>query len=314
MKKILRLSFIAFSSAMIAYAAGNKPVMVAPDATIQGLWVDHGVVKDGRDGMVMHFAITVYEMKDKEAILCVDFRFNDDDPFPYIYHKGKLDKFHPDTGYLSIETLLKPRFDESIYDDLEVFMPYDEFDLKPGTYDLMAEVHIMSPDHKGIRFLDTYEFEFTSYDASRSANNKNGLTRINPVTNSGPRANIDSSWIEHNISVDGKSGMNLHYRFTTYDMKDSTAYIMVLFMYAGRTGLLQDKNKSYVSSKGNVAAFAKIVPGYPEAWFKDMVVFMPYDEFDLDKGVHDLIIDTRLIHTDGRLISSFGYQSVRYTK
>lgn len=314
MKKLLSLALIAVYSAMIANATGNKPFTAAPDATIQGLWVDHGVVQDGKDGMLMHFAITVYEMKNREAVLCVDFRFNDDDPFPYIYHKGKLDKFHPDTGYLSIETLLKPGFDEAIFDDIQVFMPYDEFDLKPGTYDLMAEVHIMTPDHKGIRFLRTYEFEFTSYDASRSANNKKGITKINPVTNTGPRATIDSSWIEHNITVDGKAGMNLHYRFTTFDMKDSTAYIMVTFMYAGRTGLLKDKNKSFASTNGNVAAWAKIIPGFPEAWFKDMVVFMPYDEFDLDAGVYDLIIDSRLIHTDGRLISNFGYQSLRYTK
>jgi hypothetical protein len=125
---------------------------------------------------------------------------------------------------------------------------------------------------------------------------------------------MDSSWIEHNVTVDGKMGMNLHYRFTTYDMKDTAAYIMALFMLQGKTGLLLDKNKQFASTGGNVSTWLKITPGFQEAWFKDISLFMPYDELDLDKGVYDLIVDSRLIYTDGRLISSFGYQSFRYTK
>jgi hypothetical protein len=77
---------------------------------------------------------------------------------------------------------------------------------------------------------------------------------------------------------------------------------------------LKDKNQKFFSTDGDVAVYKNIKPGSDVAYYDDLQVFMPNDEFDLDPGNYKLILDAKLIYAKGGLINYFTYYGFDYSK
>ncbi len=130
-----------------------------------------------------------------------------------------------------------------------------------------------------------------------------------------PRARFDTLWVTYDITQDGIRGMMIHVKFTVYELKDVDAYVAVYFEYDDdRGGRVRDKNKLYMSSGGDVAAYKLIKPGYPETDFNDLQIFMPYEELDLKSGKYDLMMIVNLIYPSGTMIQHFDDHPFQYTK
>jgi uncharacterized protein YxeA len=320
MKKILCLFLFAITTIAIANGTGTPNIKInasQPSATLQKMWVDYEATEDGRSGMMMHIAFTAYDMKGKEGILVFYFKYNDDAPDSYIVHKGVKDKYHAEDGSLSVITTLVPNYEVSIYDDVQVFMPYEEFKLDPGEYDLAIDVRFLNRNAGSsvIAWLKTYEFEFFKGDNSRSANKPAIVVKNKTIATTAPRAVFDTLWVDFDVKENNEMGMKIHFKFVAYNMKDTLASVAIYFLYnTNEMKTLQDKNQKFLSGGGDVALYMDINPGYDTAYYNDLVLFMPYAELDLTPGTYELLMDTKVIYRRGGLISNFVYQPFRYTE
>src|SRR5690606_41792442 len=63
---------------------------------------------------------------------------------------------------------------------------------------------------------------------------------------------------------------------------------------------LPAKPGEYRDVNGNLAAFRSLKPKYDATEYRDLELFLPYDEFKLAKGRHDLKMDVDLLDGEDR--------------
>jgi hypothetical protein len=130
-----------------------------PRATFEKLWVDHNVTDvNGVKGMTIHFKFVTYDMKDVEGYVAVFFDHNDAIGGPL---KDKNKKYHSSGGNVAVYKSVYPGYETANYDDLQVFMPYDEFDLESGTWPLSFEALLIYKNGDVISKFGWYDFEYT---------------------------------------------------------------------------------------------------------------------------------------------------------
>ena len=130
-----------------------------------------------------------------------------------------------------------------------------------------------------------------------------------------PSATFDSIWVDYGITEGGALGMKVHVAFSAYGMKNMDAYLAIYFKYNDDlAGFLKDKNKKFQSSEGDVAVYQSIKPAYDPAVYKDIDIFVPYSELDLEPGIYDLTMDVKLIYQKGGVLQWLTYYDFEYTK
>lgn len=92
-------------------------------------------------------------------------------------------------------------------------------------------------------------------------------------------ANIESVWVEQNVSSDDKQGINVHVKFTVAGMKGKDGRVTTYY-YDSSGNAIRDTNGSYCTSGDNpvVAASSDFKPNYDNARYDDFKVFIPYSE------------------------------------
>lgn len=122
---------------------------------------------------------------------------------------------------------------------------------------------------------------------------------------------FDGVTVDYNVEEDGKKGMRMRTTFTVTGMKGKDGYLAIHFQK--RDGdPLPAKAGEYRDVKGNLAAFQTIKPDYDETLYKDMDLFLPYDEIDLPVGKHDLKMDFDLLDGKGIQIEHLAYENFWY--
>ena len=319
MKKFLCFFVFALACVAIARATGSPkihPAFVKPSATLQKMWVDYDVTENNEYGMRIHIALTIYDMKDIAAGLDIYFKYNNGQADAYMKDRNK--RYATRSGLVTIQKDFIPTYTTSIYDDMQYFMPYDELDIVDGgTYDLTMEVQLHYKEGGLVAWLKQYDFEFSKADNARGNNTemKVGSAKIRAIHTTGPRATYDTAWVEHNVTEGGVKGMRIHIKFTAYDMKDMEAYVAGYFTFNDRVGgPLKDKNQKYNSTAGDVAVYKSVTPVYNPAYFEDLQLFMPNDEFDLGPGSYKLTMEIKLIYKEGGLIQDLAYYDFDYDR
>jgi len=127
------------------------------------------------------------------------------------------------------------------------------------------------------------------------------------------RAKFDSLWVDFDITEGGVRGMRIHVSFTVYEIKDKDAYVAIYFS-DDLDDRLKDKNGKFASSGGDVALYKSFKPPYDAAVYKDIQLFMPYSELDLDAGDYNLYMEIKLIFPNGDLIQDLTEYDFEYTK
>lgn len=288
--------FVLFSAAEVAYA---QPAVksVAPSATFQKVWIDYDVTEEGRRGMRIHAAFKAHAMKDVPAYLQI--RFQDS---AGAWLKDKNGSFDDVEGSVAAFRSLKPGFDPAVYEDLSVFMPYDELDLQPGTYLLKMDVDLIYEAGGLIQHLTLHPIEYTK-------------PSVAPVvkTTSTPSATFERIWVDYDVTEGGKYGMRIHAKFTVYNMKKLPSYLAIYFSKADGTRLLTN-NREYRSKDGQVALYKLLDITYDPGVYSDLKLFLPYSELSLSPGKYDLKMSVDLIYKEGGLIQHLTDYEFEYTK
>ncbi len=317
MKRITCLVLFVITTIVIANASGTSPIKnkaAEPSAILQKMWIVYDATENGRPGMMMHVAFTVYNMKNITGFMNIYFKYTDGQPNSFVGDTITKDQYHTiPSGILFTKTPIRPINEVTVYDDVESFIPYDEFKLDPGEHELTINVFIVSKAATTIALLKQYDILFTETDDSRSANKQVAVVKSRPIPTTGPRATFDSLWVEFDVKESEQLGMRIHFKFVAFDMKDTQSSVAIYFLYnTTGGGTLKDKNQKFLSGSGDVAVYLDITPGFTTAYFDDLPVFMPYAELDLAPGNYHLLMDTKLIYRQGGLISNFVYQGFSY--
>ena len=117
--------------------------------------VDFNITENNRLGMRIKVNFTTFKMKGVESYLVVYFQKKDGTALP-----SQSDAFQAPNGDLAALVLLTPAFDEALYKDLAVFMPYDELNVGKGKFDLQMCVDVILKNGDLVEHLNTYAFEY----------------------------------------------------------------------------------------------------------------------------------------------------------
>ena len=299
MKQIVLLGIFTICS-FFSLSANELSKPAEPRATFDKLWVDYDVYESGVKGMRIHVKFTAYDMLNVDSYLAIYFEF-DDEVGGYL--KDKNSKFNSSAGEVAVYNNIKPLYNPAVYNDLSVFMPYGEFDLDPGQYDLSMDVKLIYKTGGIISKLTTYNFEYTEPGSTTA-----GGAPANKIT-----VTFKDLWVDYDVTEDNKKGMRVHAKFSVSGMKSVEGYLALYFeTKAGEK--LKSEVSGYRSKSGQLAAYKTITPGYDQTDYNDLIVFVPYSAFNLTTGKHDLKMDADLIYKDGSMIQHLKYHDFWFSK
>ncbi len=269
-------------------------VKAQPSATFERIWVDYNIKEANQDGMRIHVKFTANSLKAADCQIRVVFYYDEEGEKPIM---DKNQRFYTTKGYVAAFRDLKPAYDPAVYSDFQLFMPYDELDLSPGNYNLKMDVDLIYKDGELIEHLTWHEF---TYKTSAPVAAK-------------PSVVFDRMWVEYDVTEGGQLGMRIHSKFTVNNMKGIPGYLVFFFERANGTRL-KSYDKKFESKGNDVALYREITPGYDPAVYADYSGFIPYSEFHLAKGQHNLKIDAQIIYENGTFIQHLGYKEFVYWK
>lgn len=289
MKKIT--CFFAFALITIAgfHAAGSPKLYFSADeprATFDKIWVDYDITENEQKGMRIHLKFSAYGMKGMDAYVAIYFEYNDE--IGGII-KDKNQKYHSTAGDAALYQSIKPAYDPAEYNDLQLFMPYSELDLEPGEYDLTMDIKLIYKAGGEISALTKYDFEYT----------KPGSPTINTTT--WANAVFENLWVDYDVTENGQKGMRVHVKCRLMELKNIDCYLALYFEKKNGDKLFGTKTE-YRSTTGQLAVYKALKPLYDEAVYDDLQLFLPYSEFKLSKGRHDLKLDAEIIYKAGGMI------------
>ncbi len=298
MKKITIGLAVLFACAMFSVVNAQPAAKkVAPGATFKRTWVDYNIKENNRNGMRIHTAFNVTGMKDVSSYLKIRFQNADG-----AILKDNNNAFNSAQGEVAVFGSLKPGYDTADYDDMALFIPYDELDLPGGKFALKMDIDVIYENGDLVQHLGFYDFDFTNPEKTTT-----------PVTNSAVSAKFDRMWIDYDVTEGGKLGMRIHVKMMVYGMKNVDGYLAIYF--SKKDGAkLYGNNESYRSKDGQIAVYMPVKPGYDPADYDDLQIFMPYSELTLTKGTYNLQMDTDMIYKNGDLVNHLTYYDFEFKK
>ncbi|MET0753524.1 MAG: zinc ribbon domain-containing protein [Pyrinomonadaceae bacterium] len=126
------------------------------EAEIEKMWVDYNVSEDGKKGMRIHVKFTVHGLKDTDSYLAIYFEKENGDK---LYTNNKT--YRSKDGQVAVYKSLKPAYKDAVYDDAQLFVPYDEFNLDDGKYNLKMDVDVIYENGDMFKHLKYYDFTYT---------------------------------------------------------------------------------------------------------------------------------------------------------
>lgn len=284
----------------ISVLATGPTTVFKPNARFDRAWVDYGVTQSGKLGMNIHLKFSVYELKGVDTQVRIKFQDSQGNDL-----KDTNKSFYTENGNVAVFSDLRPGYDSTDYNDLQIFMPYSEFDItRSGKYNLKMDIDLIYESGVLIQHMSYYDFEYS----------RGETTSTNSTTSSGEiTARFDSVWIDYNVTEKGQYGMRIHTKFSVDNMKNMDGSLRIYFQKSDGTSL-KSSDGNFESTLGNVAAFNDIRPGYDITDYKDLATFMPYSELHLGPGKHNLKLDIDLIDDEGNLLQHLTFYEFVYTK
>ena len=126
-------------------------------ATFDKVWVDYNVTEDGERGMRIHVKFNVSNMQGVNGYVLIYFEETDGTKLTTsssVYGKD---------GNVAVKKLITPGFDETVYKDLDIFMPYSALNLTKGKYELKMDVDLADEDENMIQHMGYHEFQYEKF-------------------------------------------------------------------------------------------------------------------------------------------------------
>ncbi len=115
-------------------------------AGIRRVWVSSGKDAEGVVGVVVHAEISVDWRRGKDTLISATFRWPDGQPL-----KDLDGRFTTPNGTVATGDTVVPRFERAAWDDLQLFLPYEQLHLKPGQIqDLEVVLQVVVPESHAV--------------------------------------------------------------------------------------------------------------------------------------------------------------------
>jgi hypothetical protein len=126
--------------------------------------------------------------------------------------------------------------------------------------------------------VDGNAFEYTNKDGTKLVFRRKALTAVLKVLKQ-----------EHNATVNNRKGMKIYFSVSIYYAPGLVCEVTAFFRDS-KNQLVKAKHKGqYSSSDGYLATFIRLTPNFlPGTFWKELTLFIPYDEFSLQPGKNDL--------------------------
>lgn len=151
MKRFLLSLTLLLTTAGIAFAQS---------VTVNKIWLEHGVTQNDQKGLRVHIEVELdgYKGFDMRAIAYFESPKG-------VGHKDLNNRYRTADGNVSASKKFSPRYDNSIYNDLKIFIPLSELHLKEGKYTYYCVVQIYGPNGY------CASSDYVSFEGTGSANN-----------------------------------------------------------------------------------------------------------------------------------------------
>jgi hypothetical protein len=136
-------------------APADSPKSDAAKTEFDRIWVDYNVTEKGRLGMRIHVDCSVKNMKGVSSYLALYFQQKDGTKL-----FTNTQNFRSKDGQVAVFKPLKPAYDDAVYEDSQFFMPYEEFNLKRGKYDLQIDLDLIYENGDLVEHMTFYDFEY----------------------------------------------------------------------------------------------------------------------------------------------------------
>ncbi|HEX9960176.1 MAG TPA: hypothetical protein VGB00_04560, partial [Pyrinomonadaceae bacterium] len=124
-------------------------------ATVEKVWVDYDIMQNGKRGMLIHVNFTVRGLKGVDSYLAIYFERKNGD---------KLTNTNPTyaskDGQLAVFKSLKPGFEPTVYEDAQLFLPYEEIKIGKGVFDLKMDIDLIYKNGDLFQHIQFHEFVF----------------------------------------------------------------------------------------------------------------------------------------------------------
>ncbi len=131
-----------------------------PEAIYESARIVHNVTVDGVKGMRVHAKFHVRYGKGVASMMIAYFYYDDADNTPL---KSGDEDYRDQKGNVSCHVNFTPAYDPAVYEDLQLFMPYEALNMESGeTYELKFNLALY--DKEGGRFFGKsgwYKFKLT---------------------------------------------------------------------------------------------------------------------------------------------------------
>jgi zinc-ribbon domain len=127
-------------------------------AKFEKIWVDYNVTDGGEKGMRIHVKFQVFNMKEVDSKLIVYFQKSDGTEL-----RNSNTPYSTSDGRVAAVRELKPGYDDTVYKDLDVFIPYTALGLSKGKYNLKMDADVALDDEMLVQHLGYHEFEFEQF-------------------------------------------------------------------------------------------------------------------------------------------------------
>ena len=140
---------------VIAEIKNEKSKILTPKAKILEVTKESNIYEDGKKGMIIHVKFETTFMKDRQGRATAWFYYEDGEKL-----MDENDEYCTSGGQVSSGKDFEPRYKESVYNDLKIFMPYRELHLSSGSTDLKLRVGIFC-EHEQLAKSDFLSFTMT---------------------------------------------------------------------------------------------------------------------------------------------------------
>jgi len=124
-----------------------------PEAVFESARIVHNVTVDGEKGMRVHAKFNVKYGKGVACKMIAYFYYDDSDNTPLkASSEADYRAYRNTKGGVSASTRFTPAYDPAVYNDLQLFVPYNALNMESGdTYDL--KFYLALYDNEGERFF-----------------------------------------------------------------------------------------------------------------------------------------------------------------
>lgn len=140
----------------LEYTQGGQSAEIEdPGTKVNSVTIDYNVTRNNKRGMLVHVNFEVAGMKGVDALLAIRIRKSDES-----YLESANAGFSNSEGEFEVTYAIKPGYDEAVYEDATLFIPYNEMIISRGTWDLDLDIDLRYENGDLIRHLAFHEFQF----------------------------------------------------------------------------------------------------------------------------------------------------------